>query len=337
MQFTSAVPVRSFGIESDQSIPGFSGDEFGQYERLIPTVKPHKFDRKVFTLFRAWWLLGENEPMYISGPTGCGKTTFAEQFAARVRVPLFDLVAREEMQRQDLIGSYVFQESGGMKFVYGPAALCWKSGGILLVNEKTAASPGFWVANKDILAGRPIFIEQTGEVIERSRNARLVVTDNLRGLIGDDTGSYQGRNRQDVSVMDEFWKIRMDYMPATEEVELLKEGLPEFGDDAAVSDQIKTQLARTLRQFAENVRDAYLGNCADGSALEATMSTRTLLRFRDLLIALRGGERQGFNPILDALDVALTNMVSDASRLAIHRLAEMVFGSGSAFGAAHKP
>lgn len=337
MQFTSSVPVRAFGIESDQVVPGFTGNEFGEFARLIPAARGHKFDRKNFTFLRMWWLLGDGEPLYISGPTGCGKTTLIEQFGARVKIPVFDIVAREEMQKQDLVGSFVIRESGGMKFVYGPASLVWKHGGILLINEKTAAPPGFWVANKELLAGRPLFIEQTGEVIERHPNARVVFTDNTRGLVGDDTGGYGGRFRQDLSVMDEYWKLRMDYMPAAEEIELLKEGLPEFGDDPAVSDQIKVQFARALRQFAENVRDAYLGKSSDGNALEATMSTRTLLRFRTILLGLRGGERQGFKPVEDALDVALTNMVSEPSRIAIQKIAEMVFGAGGAFGGAQKP
>ena len=34
MQFTSAIPVRSFGIESDQQVPAFNGDEFGEAGRL---------------------------------------------------------------------------------------------------------------------------------------------------------------------------------------------------------------------------------------------------------------------------------------------------------------
>jgi cobaltochelatase CobS len=335
MNFTSQVPVSEFGIKSDKTFPAFMGDEFGELSALIPKKKDHVFDRRTLTFLRMWWVMGGDEPLYISGPTGCGKTTLIEQMAARVRVPLVDLVAREDLQKADLVGSFVLQEAGNgasrgpsMKFVDGPVTRVWRHGGILLVNEMTAAPPGFWVAHKDILAGRPLYIEATGEVIQRNQNARLVFTDNTRGLVGDDTGSYQGRFRQDAAVMDEGWKMRLDYMPAESEIALLKRGMPEFCDDPAESERLKTAFATALRRFAENVRSAYLGNSADGSALETTMSTRTLLRFRDVLIALRGTEQAGFKPIEDALDIALTNVVSDTSRMAIQKLAEMVLGTG---------
>lgn len=328
MQLPASISVTEFGIPSQQVVPGFRGDEFGELARLIPVKRAHVFERKALTMMRLWWVKGGAEPLYIVGPTGCGKTTTVEQFCARVRAPMLEIVGREDLQKADLVGSYVLTGGGTMKFVYGPAALVWKHGGVLLVNEMTAAPPGFWVANKDLLGGRPLLIEATGEVIERHPWARVVFTDNTRGLVADDTGSYQGRFRQDAAVMDETWKLHVDYMPEQEEIELLKQGMP-FGDDEAAN-EFKHRLATALRRFAEGVRNAYLGQSAEFGALEATMSTRTLLRMRDIMLALRGAEKQGLSPVHEALDIALGNALNPTSRLAVHKLADMVFGADTA-------
>ena len=73
-----------------------------------------------------------------------------------------------------------------MEWVDGPAALAWRHGYVLLINEFSKCNPGFWVANNEMLEGKPIFIEQRKELLRPHPDSRVVVTDN--------TGTGRRRN-----------------------------------------------------------------------------------------------------------------------------------------------
>jgi cobaltochelatase CobS len=130
--------------------------------------------------------------------------------------------------------------------------------------------------------------------------------------------------------MDRVWKMSMDYMPEAEEIKLLKQGMPPFGDDPMTSEQLQDAFAKTLRNIAVQVRQAFMGASKDNDAIEATLSTRTLLRFRDLMITLKDGAKFGFDPVRDALDIALTSMCDETTRQVIHKIAQLELGNGPA-------
>ena len=338
MEHTIEIPVRAFGFQSDQTLPGMAASAVAELAPFIPRRRDdHVFSKREFIIFRAWWQSDSGDPLFITGPTGCGKSSFVRQFAARANYPMIEVTGRPNMEKADLVGSFVLKADGAMHWVDGPVTRAWRHGALLLVNEFTACDPSFWVANNEILEGESIFIEQTGELVHRHPNARIVLTDNTKGLVGDDTGMYQGRFRQDPSVMDRMWKMSMDYMPEADEIKLLKQGMPQFGDDPTTSEQLREALAKTLRSIAAQVRQAFMGVSKDNDAIEATMSTRTLLRFRDLMITFKDGTRFGFDPIKDSLDIALTSMCDETTRQVIHNIAQLELGSGAAGTAAGMP
>jgi cobaltochelatase CobS len=329
MEHTTEISVRAFGFESDQTLPGMDLAAVTKLAEFIPQKREeHVFSKREFIIFRAWWQNDSGDPLYIMGPTGCGKTSFVRQFAARANYPLIELTGRPNLEKSDLVGSYVLKADGAMHWIDGPAVRAWRHGAILLINEFTACDPSFWVANNEMLEGESIFLEQTGELIRRHPNARIVLTDNTKGLVGDETGLYQGRFRQDPSVMDRMWKMSMDYMPEAEEIKLLKQGMPPFGDDPMTSEKLQDAFAKTLRNIAVQVRQAFMGASKDNDAIEATLSTRTLLRFRDLMITLKDGAKFGFDPVKDALDIALTSMCDETTRQVIHKIAQLELGNG---------
>jgi cobaltochelatase CobS len=329
MKYTAALPNAAFGFpESKKATPGFKPEDFpAQLHAWIPRRDPrHVFPLKTFIMFRAWWMIGENEPMTLSGPQGCGKTSFVNQWASRVNVPVYSYTCNRRSEKSDLIGTMLPSKDGAM-WVDGPATRAWRHGGIVLVNEPSLADD-LGPAINDLTEGAPIEIPQTNEIIERHPNARIIFTDNIRGLVGDESGMLQGRNLQDASAKDRDHQLDLDYMTADEEIPLFVSYMPEFGTDPTASAAQKKQMATTLRNFAADVRAAYIGQNATGDAqLECTMSTRTALRFLKLMIAYKDATSHGIVPLHDALAQALTSKVSDASRQAVRKLAELHFGA----------
>jgi len=220
-----------------------------------------------------------------------------------------------------LVGMYVFGEGRKMEWVDGPAALAWRHGYVLLVNEFSKCNPGFWVANNEILEGKPIFIEQRQELLKPHPNTRVVVTDNTKGLVGDETGLVQGRFRQDASVMDRFWSMQMSYMSAEPEVRLVRERFAELGDEMA------ERFAKTLRKIAEDVRACFMGASKDNDAIEATISTRTILRIADLVVLFLDGAKQGIDPFRLAFEIGLTNKCDQTTKHTIHKVVQLHVGN----------
>lgn len=319
------VPLGRFGFAG---VP-LTVSGFAEPHELVPEVEDdYVFEKTPFQILRAWWMSGTKEPLYIHGPWGCGKTSGVEQFLARLNVPVVPIMGRDPMEKADLVGLYVFGEDRKMEWVDGPAALAYRHGYTLLVNEFSKCNPGFWVANNEILEGKPLFIEQRKELLKPHPAFRLVVTDNTRGLVGDETGLVQGRYRQDASVMDRFWSMRMDYMSEEPETRLVKARFAELGEEVA------ERFAKTLRRIAEDVRACFMGVSRDNDAIEATISTRTLLRIADLVLTFLDGSKQGIDPFRLAFEIALTNKCDETSKQVIHKWVDLHVGQNFVGGEA---
>ena len=109
VHYTARIPARAFGFESDETIPGFLPIEQPpaaplQYVRIDPA---HVFNRTLFEDLRLWWTWNDPvQPLYISGPTGCGKTSTVMQFMARVNAPVISVTCTKRFVKDDLVGRW---------------------------------------------------------------------------------------------------------------------------------------------------------------------------------------------------------------------------------------
>lgn len=209
MTFTSCIPAQNFGLASETTIPGFqplqlSSPAPAQFVAVDPC---HVFEESFLEDFVLWWTWHDTRtPLYIAGPTGCGKTTSVLQFLARVNVPVISVTCSRRFVKDDLVGRWGAHE-GSFAWIDGPATIAWKTGAVLLINEFSLAPPEVWVGANDIFEGQPITIEKTGLSIPRHDNARVIVTDNCRcGTLPE--SAYSSRNQQDVSTCDRFWHLK---------------------------------------------------------------------------------------------------------------------------------
>lgn len=262
------------------------------------------------------WFTAMKEPLYISGPTGCGKTTGVKQVAARCNWPVYEVTGHARLEMPDLIGHLTMRE-GTMYYEYGPLSLAMRYGGIFLFNELDLCDPSLLAALNTILDGSPLCIaEHGGEVIRPHELFRFVATANSSGC-GDDTGLYQGVLRQNLAFMDRFVVFKADYLPEKTEAGLIKKLAPTLPDDV-----VDKYIA-----YANAVRAAFTGGSGAVAAVSVTMSTRTLLRWAKLSAMFAPLASGGVVVPYYALEMALLNRADEGTVETLREIYQRVFGS----------
>lgn len=257
------------------------------------------------------------DALFVTGPTGSGKTSSITEIAGRLNWPVQQITAHGRMELADLVGHHTLVafkpgEPPVMELMYGPLAVAMRHGHILLVNELDLADPAEIAGLNDILEGRPLVIAQNGgEIIQPHPMFRVVVTGNSCGS-GDASGLYQGVLMQNLAAMDRYRFTRVGY--ADEEAEL------------SILERVTPRLPENIRKgavrVANEVRKLFLGENGEDGQISLTMSTRTLVRWTKLTLQFRGAP----NALEYALDQALLIRAATEEREAILRIAKDVFG-----------
>ena len=290
---------------------------------------PSKIDNYVFDLanlmdIAAWLMQPDNTALWLSGPTGCGKTSLIEQMAARLNWPVASITWSSRTEFRDFVGSFMLITPKGetqprMKFVHGVLPRAMRQGWILLINEVDMVDPGELVGLNEILEGKPLqILENQGEVITPHPRFRLVVTANSNGG-GDASGAYAGIRTQNIAALDRYRMIECTYPSAKAELEMLElEGAPQ-------------DLAKLMVQFANDVRKAH-----ETTAISAPLSTRVLLHwaksarlYSNMYANTAASVIDEFSqPLKKALKIHWLSKLSLEEQTAVDKIGTAVFGTG---------
>lgn len=258
----------------------------------------------------AWWNYApKGEGIYLTGPTGSGKSSLILQIMARLGWPVQRVTGHTRMEFSDLVGRPVIQTDGSMGFQYGPLARAMKEGHLFLLDELDMLDPGTSAGLNGIVQGEPLTIaENGGEVITPHPDFRVAATGNTVGD-GDD-GFYVGVSRQNEAFMDRFWVVHVDYPEPEIEGEILqqvssldKKGVKPFLDVAA---EVRKQHTQGM--------------------LDVTFSTRVLKRWAQMTEFFYSVSAQDKSPVHYALDRALLFRAEETTRNGVHEIAQRYFG-----------
>lgn len=214
-----------------------------------------------------------NDCLYISGASGCGKTTAVLQIAARLGWGVQQITLSNKCESIDLIGHSTLKK-GELVYEYGALTKAMLNGEILLLNEIDLMSAGDLSVLNDVLDGKPLtIIANNGEVIYPHKDFRVIATANTKGL-GDDTGFYSGARILNQAFLDRFRFLEMSYPSIRTEIITLKQAFPSLSDELTVN----------LCRMASDIRKIVSDGIENGTQqLSAPFSTRTLLKIAGIL------------------------------------------------------
>ena len=232
----------TFGVNAppNMSVEGFA-DIANPY---IPPRKDFLFRKDHLRDVLAFLSAPKGDGLYITGPTGSGKTSLVEQVAARINWPVQTITGHGRLELNDLLGQWLLLKGGGMQWADGPLTAnhhfatgtsCWST------RSTRWSLPNGWAS---IMGCKPLSIPQTGETVRPHDKFRLVATGNSAGG-GDRSGLYQGVLRQNLALLDRFRLMEVGYPEPAEEIQLLAGAVPTM--PPAVADKM-VRVANEIRK-----------------------------------------------------------------------------------------
>ena len=289
-------------------ILGFSDDK----NPAVPVAhENYVFRREVLRDLLGFLRKPNNDALFITGPTGSGKTSAVLETCARLNWPVSSLTLSARFEFAQLTGHFTFSasapgEAPQMRFQYGPLAVAMKHGHVLVLNEIDLADAGELAGLNDVLEGRPLVLaENAGEVLYPHPMFRVICTANSCGN-GDNSGRYAGVQQQNLAFLDRFRFLEVPYQDAKVEEELLTKLAP----------AMKPVLGGMV-QLANEVRKLF----TEGR-LSLTLSTRTLVRWAQIAQDFRNSP----NSLEYGLQRALLIRAEPEESQAIVGLCRTVFG-----------
>ena len=203
--------------------------------------------------------------IWLHGSTGTGKTTMAEQVAARIGFPVPRLNLDSNIERPDIVGGVeIVVEDGApvTKFKEGILTRAMQQPCIFVLDETDAGRPDVLFVIQRALEGKGLTVtEDGGRVVQQNPLFSFVATANSRGQ-GDEKGWYAGVRPLNLAFLNRFGAfIEIDYLDREDEGRLLHQVYAGLDKDEVDN----------MTAFTEKVRAAF-----NNGEVSQTISPRNL-------------------------------------------------------------
>ncbi len=246
---------------------------------FVPEINPeHVFEPDMVS--RVLRSYANRENIMLTGEKGTGKTSFVQQFCARLNIPLMTINGGPGLDETYLMGSKTF-EDGSVKSFDGVLSYCLRHGIPVLVDELASIKPSVLVSINDVLNGDKVITlkhhgldpnvvpEDLAKVqgsltIKRDPRFRFFATDNTGGKMSKDP-KYAGVNTQNSAVRSRFTCFKMGFLAPKLEFKALI---------ASTSSRLPVPVAKQMIELALRVRSGF-----EMGEMYETMSFRELKRW----------------------------------------------------------
>lgn len=220
-------------------------------------------------------------PVFITGPTGNGKSTMVEQACARNKRQFIRLQINANTDEDQLIGSKTLVD-GNIEIVEGPVLIAMRTGAVLSLDELDAADPNNIMCLQSILEGRPYYFKLKNEMIYPAPGFNVFATANTKGR-GSESGKYIGTKMLNEAFLERFpVTFEQEYPSQSVELRIIKAAMAKF-------ECVDDEFADILVRWSDAIRRTY-----EDGALDDLITTRRLLQivqgfsiFKDKKAAVR--------------------------------------------------
>lgn len=143
-----------------------------------------------------------NEPLFLTGPAGSGKSTIAEQAALALGYEFGAISVCAQTTKSDFLG---YMDANG-RYVSTMFRKIYETGGMFLIDEIDAGNPNVLAVLNAALSGSQ-FAFPDG-LVKKNEKFILIATANT---LGKGSAEYVGRNQLDLATLDRFNFIFVDY------------------------------------------------------------------------------------------------------------------------------
>lgn len=141
-------------------------------------------------------------PIYITGPTGNGKSTMVEQICAKHKIPLIRVNLNATDDEDKLIASKTLVD-GNVVIEDGPVVIAMRKGIPILIDEIDAGGANLLMCLQGVLEGKPLYIKAKNEIVYPQTGFNVIATANTKGK-GSDDGRYIGTNVLNEAFLERF-------------------------------------------------------------------------------------------------------------------------------------
>lgn len=234
---SGAYPSGKVRLKVAADVFGFTGIKRKGLEFKIPVwewdaphpLVPTRDDSYIFRkdqLTMVLYSIVTNQPQWLHGHTGCGKTTLLEQVAAFTCFPFLRVNFDSEISRADLLGRDTLVNDGGATastFVEGILPQMLQTPCIACFDECDFIRADVSYVMQRALEGNGLLLtEDGGRLIKPHPMFRAFATANTVGQ-GDEFGMYQGARVQSQAFLNRFKTfVHVPYMTSTERRKLIE-------------------------------------------------------------------------------------------------------------------
>lgn len=188
---------------------------------LVPDVKQYVWQSFTRELIDS---INLDNRMLLVGHAGSGKTSVAEQLAARINQPVLRVNFNGQTTISDFLG-HMGVAAGKTYWVDGVLPKAMREGYWLIMDEIDFADPAILSILHPVLEPKGVLVlkENAGEVIKPHKNFRIFGTANS---IGGDSFQYSGTNKMNDAFLDRWDIFRISYLPERQEKKVVKFNAP---------------------------------------------------------------------------------------------------------------